>query len=245
MDNLVETMTVETPACFDDEVPEPDSPVPNSGTPAVTLIDARDLDPEESYKLMTGVVVPRPIAWVVSRSVLGVLNLAPFSAFTFVSNKPVMLGINIGRKAGVRKDTAQNILAMREYVVHIADRSLAEPLHASAEEVPPDVSEVQMLGLQTLPGVQVAVPRLVVAPVAMECRLVSVTPYGDTGAEFFVGEVLCWHLREGLLQNGRIDAWALDPLCRLGGPNYAGLGERIALKPLAQTAKTVITGGAG
>lgn len=211
----------------------------------MTCIDARDLDPEENYKLLTGVVVPRPIAWVLTRSAVGVLNLAPFSAFTFVSSKPVMLGINIGRKAGVRKDTAQNILSAREFVVHIADRSLAEPLHASAQEVPPDVSEVQMLGLDTQPSVQVGVPRLAVAPVAMECRLISITPYGDTGSEFFVGEVLCWHFREGLLQNGKIDAWALDPLCRLGGPNYAGLGERISLKPLAQTAKTVIANGPG
>jgi flavin reductase (DIM6/NTAB) family NADH-FMN oxidoreductase RutF len=211
----------------------------------VTTLDARDLDPEESYKLMTGVVVPRPIAWVCSANAQSLLNLAPFSAFTFVSNMPVMLGINIGRKAGLRKDTAQNIMATREYVVHIANRALAEPLHASAEELPSDVSEVERLGLRTVPSTHVGVPRLELAPVAMECRLHSITPYGDTGAEFFVGEVLCWHVRDGLLRNGKIDAWALDPLCRLGGPNYAGLGERIALRPLAQTAKTVLPRGGG
>src|SRR6476660_4180444 len=105
-------------------------------------IHAADLDPQQTYKLLTGIVVPRPIAWICSQSADGVLNLAPFSAFTFVSNKPPMIGVNIDRKAGTLKDTANNILARREYVVHIADESLLAKLHASADEHPPHVSEV-------------------------------------------------------------------------------------------------------
>lgn len=203
-------------------------------------VDARDLDPEATYKLLTGTVVPRPIAWVTTLSPSGVLNLAPFSAFTFVSSKPPMLGINIGRKAGQRKDTAEHILSRREYVVHIADMALTEALHASAVEHPADVSEAELLGLAHTAATHVAVPRLLAPPVAMECRLHSVTPYGDTGAEFFVGEVLCWHLRDGLLQHGKIDSVVLDPVCRLGGPHYAALGRRVSLQPLAQTAKSVL-----
>jgi flavin reductase (DIM6/NTAB) family NADH-FMN oxidoreductase RutF len=83
------------------------------------------------------------------------------------------------------------------------------------------------------------VPRLQAAPVAMECRFHSATPFGDTGAEFFVGEVLCWHVRDGLLTQGKVDSFELDPLCRLGGPWYATLGERLHQQPVAQTAKTV------
>ena len=206
------------------------------------IVQARELDAEQTYKLLTGVVVPRPVAWITTRSAAGVLNLAPFSAFTFVSTKPPLLGVNIGRKAGVRKDTAVNILSQGEFVVHIADGPLVEPLHASAVEHPPEVSEVELLQLQTSPSALVQVPRLQVAPVAMECRFHSVTPYGDTGAEFFVGEVLCWHLREGLLKQGKVDSFELDPLCRLGGPWYATLGERLHQAPLAQTVKTVISG---
>ena len=80
-----------------------------------------DSMPSRHYRLMTGIVVPRPIAWVTSLSGGGVLNLAPFSAFTFVSPKPPMLAISVGRKAGIYKDTAHNILDNEEYVVHIAD----------------------------------------------------------------------------------------------------------------------------
>ena len=203
------------------------------------MVNAHELDAEQTYKLLTGVVVPRPIAWITTRSAAGVVNLAPFSAFTFVSTKPPLLGVNIGRKAGVRKDTAVNILAQGEFVVHIAHAPLVEPLHASAVEHPPEVSEVDLLGLQTSPSTHLKVPRLQAAPVAMECRFHSATPFGDTGAEFFVGEVLCWHVRDGLLTQGKVDSFELDPLCRLGGPWYATLGERSHQQPVAQTAKTV------
>jgi len=203
------------------------------------IVNAHELDAEQTYKLLTGVVVPRPIAWITTRSAAGVVNLAPFSAFTFVSTKPPLLGVNIGRKAGVRKDTAVNILAQGEFVVHIAHAPLVEPLHASAVEHPPEVSEVDLLGLQTSPSTHLKVPRLQAAPVAMECRFHSATPFGDTGAEFFVGEVLCWHVRDGLLTQGKVDSFELDPLCRLGGPWYATLGERLHQQPVAQTAKTV------
>lgn len=203
------------------------------------IVNAHELDAEQTYKLLTGVVVPRPIAWITTWSAAGVVNLAPFSAFTFVSTKPPLLGVNIGRKAGVRKDTAVNILAQGEFVVHIAHGPLVEPLHASAVEHPPEVSEVELLGLQTSPSTHVKVPRLRAAPVAMECRFHSATPFGDTGAEFFVGEVLCWHVRDGLLAQGKVDSFELDPLCRLGGPWYATLGERLHQQPVAQTAKTV------
>ena len=112
-------------------------------------IDPSDLGAERLYRLMTGIVVPRPIAWVTSLSAKGVLNLAPFSAFTFVSQKPPMLAISVGRKAGVWKDTAHNILDTEEYVIHIADTPLMNALHESSVEHPPEVSEVAHLGLET------------------------------------------------------------------------------------------------
>ena len=203
------------------------------------LIDPNDLGPEAIYKLLTGVVVPRPIAWVSTLSETGLVNLAPFSAFTFVSNKPPMLGINVGRKAGVMKDTGNNILRSREFVVHIADTPLLEAVHQSSVEYPADVSEVDVLGLQTLPCRHVRPPRLAAAPVAMECRLHRSIAFGDTGSEFMVGEVHAFHIREPLLVNGKIDTVALQPICRLGGPTYSLLGEIVRLAPVAQTPKTV------
>lgn len=201
-------------------------------------IDPAYLDAETAYRLITGVVVPRPIAWVTSLSATGVLNLAPFSAFTFVSPKPPMLAISVGRKGGIYKDTAQNILNNEEYVVHIADSSLMTAVHESSTEHPPDVSEVEELRLSTLPGERIKVPRLVAAPVAMECRFRQCLEFGETRSRLIVGEVLVFHIRDGLLNHGKIETEALDPIARIAGPRYAKLGEIVTLKPVFQTSKT-------
>lgn len=203
-------------------------------------IRASDLGPEATYKLLTGIVVPRPIAWVTTLSATGTVNLAPFSAFTFVSNKPPMVGINVGRKAGVMKDTGNNIHATSEYVVNIADDSLVEPVHLSAVEHAPEVSEVEVLGLEVLPSSLVRPPRVAAAPVSMECRLHRSIAFGETGSEFIVGEVLLFHIRDGLMRDGKIDTAKLRPLCRIAGPNYARLGEVVTMRPIAQTAKTIL-----
>ena len=201
-------------------------------------IDPAYLDAETAYRLITGVVVPRPIAWVTTLSGSGVVNLAPFSAFTFVSPKPPMLAISVGRKGGIYKDTAQNILNNEEYVVHIADSSLMKAVHESSTEHPPDVSEVEELRLSTLPGERIKVPRLAAAPIAMECRFRQCLEFGETRSRLIVGEVLVFHIRDGLLNNGKIETEALDPICRIAGPRYAKLGEIVTLKPVFQTSKT-------
>lgn len=200
-----------------------------------------DLAAPQAYRLLTGVVVPRPIAWVTTVSADGVVNLAPFSTFTYVSTKPPMVGFNAGRKAGLRKDTANNILASGEFVVHVVDESLLGPMHESSVEHPPAVSEAELLGLEWVASERVVVPRLQAPRVAMECRLHSVTPYGDTGAEFIVGEVLVFHVKDGFIDNGKIDTLRLNPVCRLGGPNYATLGAITTLRTIAQTPQKSIT----
>ncbi|MGE4239142.1 flavin reductase family protein [Ramlibacter sp.] len=196
---------------------------------------AADLDADSTYRLLSGIVVPRPIAWVTTQSSTGLVNLAPFSCYTFVCNRPPMLGITFGRKAGVRKDSATHILDSREYVVNIGTFAQREQVHASSEEHPADVSETDLLGLATLPSQVVGVPRLADAPISMECRLRQVVPFGELGSEFFVGEVVSFHIREGLYRDGKIDTRELDPICRIGGPNYASLGEIVTLKHVAAT----------
>ena len=106
------------------------------GAAEMLSIAAADLAAPDAYRLLVGIVVPRPIAWVTSLSRSGVLNLAPFSAFTFVSQKPPMLAISVGRKGADYKDTAHNILDTEEYVIHIADTPLMSAVHDSSVEHP-------------------------------------------------------------------------------------------------------------
>jgi flavin reductase (DIM6/NTAB) family NADH-FMN oxidoreductase RutF len=197
-----------------------------------------DLSAQEAYKLVTGIVVPRPIAWVTTLSPDGIVNLAPFSAFTFVSPKPPMLAISVGHRAGTYKDTARNILQTEEFVVHIADQPLIQKVHASAVEYPPEVSELEELGLVAVPSREVAPPRIEAAPVALECRLRHCMEFGETRSRLMVGEVVTIHIRDGLVSNGKIDTRALNPIARIAGPTYATLGEIITLAPIAQTPKS-------
>jgi len=192
-------------------------------------IDPGDLGAERIYRLMTGIVVPRPIAWVTSLSRKGVLNLAPFSAFTFVSQKPPMLAISVGRKGPDYKDTAHNILDTEEYVIHIADSSV---------EHPPEVSEVEELNLETRPSERIKVPRLAAAPVAMECVFRQCLEFGEARSRLIVGEVVMFHIRDGLVNNGKVETEALDPIARIGGPRYARLGEIVTLRGVFQTPKS-------
>jgi flavin reductase (DIM6/NTAB) family NADH-FMN oxidoreductase RutF len=201
-------------------------------------IDPSEIGGEQAYRLITGIVVPRPIAWVTSLSAGGVVNLAPFSAFTFVSPKPPMLAISVGRKAGIYKDTAHNILNNEEYVIHIAESTLMTAVHESSTEHPPDVSEVEELKLETIPSERIKVPRLAVAPIAMECRFRQCLEFGETRSRLIVGEVLVFHIRDGLLNKGKIETEALDPIARIGGPRYARLGEIVTLKSVFQTSKS-------
>ena len=207
-------------------------------------IHSSGISPEQAYKLLAGIVVPRPIAWVTTLGPLSgearIINLAPYSCFTFVSNKPPMIGINVGRKDGVMKDTARNIYAHGEFVVNIADETMVSMIHESAVEHPPESSEVELLGLTTVPSEKVKVPRLANVPASMECRFHSATSYGDTGSEFIVGEIEVFHIRPDLIQNFKIDSAQLRPVGRLGGPNYAGLGPILSQKSIFQTPKTVI-----
>ena len=201
-------------------------------------IDPADMGAERIYRLMTGIVVPRPIAWVSSLASKGTLNLAPFSAFTFVSQKPPMLAISVGRKGDNYKDTAHNILDTEEYVIHIADTPLMNAVHESSAEHPPDVSEVELLGLETLPCERVKVPRLAAAPVAMECVFRQCLEFGDARSRLIIGEVLMFHIRDGLMNNGKVETEALDPIARIGGPRYARLGDIVTLRTVFQTPKS-------
>lgn len=200
-------------------------------------IAAKDIEAEATYKLITGVLVPRPIAWVTTLSDGGSVNLAPFSMFNCVSSYPPLLAISFGHKGGVYKDTARNILAREEYVIHIADFPQLDALHQSSAEYPSEVSEVEAAGLATLPSDEVKVPRLADAPVAMECRFRQCLEFGRTRNRFIIGEVVVFHVRDGLLKDGKVTTRELDPIARLGGPTYGRLGEVLTMTALHKTKK--------
>ena len=136
-----------------------------------TDIDFATITEYQRYKLMASLIVPRPIALVTTRGVNGVVNAAPFSMFNMLGEDPPILMISINKlQDGRLKDTAANILANREFVVHIADEPMAEQMHRCGDDLPVTESELSAVGLTTQPARAVKPPRIVEAPVAFECR---------------------------------------------------------------------------
>jgi flavin reductase (DIM6/NTAB) family NADH-FMN oxidoreductase RutF len=196
------------------------------------------LTEREAYKLLTGIVVPRPIAWITTCSEDGGVNLAPFSAYVILSNNPMMIGVSVGRRGADVKDTARNMKRTGEFVVNAPHVSQAEQVHFSAEELPHGVSEVEVLGLATVPSKAVSVPRLADVAVAMECVFDQAIEFGLSRTELIVGEVKVVHARRGLVRDGKIDTAELEPLGRVAGPRYAGIGPVRSFRPLTHTLYT-------
>lgn len=194
-------------------------------------IDPKAQKSVDNYKLMTGIVVPRPIAWVTTLNEAGKVNLAPFSAFTFVSHDPSMIAISIGRKRELLKDTGQNILRDGEFVINIANYSMMQQLHDSSANYQPEESEAEALNLEVTNSVSVRPPRLRWAPASMECKLHMAIPLGNERDYLIIGHVHRFHIADAILRDGKIDTRSLDPIARLGGPNYAALGEIITVAP--------------
>jgi flavin reductase (DIM6/NTAB) family NADH-FMN oxidoreductase RutF len=182
------------------------------------IIDADDLDAGQAYKLLIATVVPRAIGWLSTVSTDGVPNLAPFSFFTVVGRKPPVLSISMQPKSdGVTlKDSFNNIRDTGEFVTNLVTLPLAEAMHKSAFEHPPEIDEFERVGLEKAPSVVVQAPRVALAPISMECKLDRIIPIGDMGDHVIWGRVVRFHIRDdAYLEGGRVDTAALAPVGRL------------------------------
>jgi len=192
----------------------------------IISIDPMQLSSRDAYRLMISMVVPRPIAWVSTIGADGSLNLAPFSFFNSVAGTPPTIMFSIGQRRGQLKDTLRNVQETGEFVVHMADEALAEAMVQTSGEWPYDVDEFEMANLETAPSIVVKPPRIAGAPIAMEAIVIQIVPVEGTESTMVLGRVVYYHLREGLLRpEGLVDAALLRPVARLGGIEYATLGE--------------------
>ena len=192
--------------------------------------DPADQDPANLYKLMIGVIVPRPIAFVSSIDENGVRNLAPFSYFTGASTNPPVVCFTAAVRSGPRpqKDTLRNILATQEFVVNIVSEDFAEKMNRTSAEVPPDVDEFALAGLTPLPSELVHPPRVAESRVHMECRLRQVLHISDRpgGGSLVLGDVLRFHIDEAIVDNFMFDPDKLNAIGRMGGPTYVRTHDR-------------------
>lgn len=192
----------------------------------------RDYDPAvlgpAVYSLLTSIVVPRPIAWVSTRSPDGVDNLAPHSFFTISSvQPPVVQFTSVGTK-----DSLRNARATGEFTISLAPEPLLKQINMTATDYPSDTSEFDMAGVTREAGVVVACPRVAESPVAIECRLVGTKDFGGDSTVVF-GEVVWISIDEAVLQGDRPEISLLRPLARLGAQEWATIGAVIQRRRIA------------
>ena len=182
-------------------------------------------DPDVNvYRLMTAVVVPRPIAWVSTLSDDGVVNLAPHSFYTVVcARPPIVMFSSVGRK-----DTLRNVRNTGEFVVNFASAPLLEQVNNSAARFAPDQSEPDRLDIELEPSALVSPPRVVASPVSIECTLHSATELGDS--TMVLGDVRLISVSQDVLVDGHPEFRLLDPLARLGKEEWALHAEVVSVR---------------
>jgi flavin reductase (DIM6/NTAB) family NADH-FMN oxidoreductase RutF len=185
------------------------------------------LKPLERYKLLCGLVIPRPIALVTTLGPDGVVNAAPFSFFNVFSEDPPLVVLGIQSKAdGSLKDTPSHIGDSGAFVVNLVDEALGARMNTCAVDFPRDKSEIEAAGLTVAPGVAIPVPHIVEAPAAFECRHYKTLEVSAL-RRLVIGEIVHLHARPGIVDPARmyINLAEYKPLARLFGNLYAPLGE--------------------
>ena len=185
----------------------------------------------ERYKLLIGLVIPRPIGWVSTWNENGVANCAPFSFFNCISEEPPLCILSFNRRSdGALKHTLKNIRRTGEFVVNLADESTANAMHVSSYEVPETESEFARTGLTPLPAKMVKHPRIAEAAASLECRVERRIEFGPE-RELVIGEILLIHAREGIVdpKTKRISEENYRPIGRLFGSRYCTTRQRFNL----------------
>ncbi len=202
------------------------------GEPIVRIMentfDMQDLAGVDRYKLLTGLIIPRPIGWVGTVAPDGTRNLAPYSYFNVVAATPPTVIFSTGRPRGRIKDSLANVIATREFTLSIVDERLTDAMHATSTTYPPEVDEFVEVELRAASGDVVAAPYVAEAKAALECRVNRIVDLGDpTSASVVFGDVLRIHVDDEILDGTRIDHSKLRAVGRIAGTTYVTTADSL------------------
>jgi flavin reductase (DIM6/NTAB) family NADH-FMN oxidoreductase RutF len=191
-------------------------------------LDLETMPHHESYALLTSFVQPRPIAFVSTISLSGVLNLAPFSFFMAGGSNPPSLCYSPALSGkSLEKDSLRNVRETREFVVNTVHRAMAQGMNAASASLDPDESEWELTGFTAVPSDVVKPPRVGESFAQMECRLFEIVHHGTgpSSARYVIGEVVRLHARADLWVDGILDVARVEAIGRMGGKSYLDTGS--------------------
>lgn len=212
------------------------------------MSDMHFYEPADGHRLphcpLKAIVAPRPIGWISTVDGQGTVNLAPYSFFNFVCESPPILYFS----SKGWKDSVQNVKETGEFVANLATRPLAEAMNVSSAMVPPEVDEMQLAGLWAAPSRLVKPPRVLQAPAAFECKLISITEIpgldGKPSDWFMVmGQIVGVHIDREFLRDGLFDTVAAQTIARCGYRGYySGVADMFEM--MRPSEASVVTKGA-
>ncbi len=180
---------------------------------------ASELSPHERYKLLISFVLPRPIAWVTTIGPTGVVNAAPFSFFNVFAEDPPLCMFAINKRPDGRiKDTW----------INLTDEPLAQAMHESSGDFPPDIGEPDYLKLGLAPSTAIKPPRLAAAPWSLECKIWQVINVKDD-RQLIIGEGVHFHVRDELWDPKamRVLMDKYQPVGRMFADRYCRTNDRM------------------
>ena len=192
------------------------------------------LEASAIYKLLTGSIIPRPIGWISTIDENRINNLAPFSYFNMIGDDPPHVMFSTRRDNNTNKDTLNNVLTNKQFVVNMVTENLVEQMNATAQVVPAEVDEFELVGLTPIASTKIKPNRVKESPIQFECEMVHhyfLENHKQGGACIVIGRIVMMHIDESvLLDNYKINMETYKPVARLAGSNYSKIGEVFSIK---------------
>lgn len=196
--------------------------------------NTKETDPSVLYKLLTGTIIPRPIGWISTIDAKGINNLAPFSYFNMVSSDPPCVMFSTRRDNDTNKDTLNNVLENKQFVVNLVTENVVEQMNLTSESVGAEIDEFQLANLTPIDSVSVLPKRVKESVVHFECKMIHhyfIDNDSNGGACVVIGKIITMHIDDSILmENNRINLETYTPIARLAGSNYGKLGEIFSIK---------------
>ena len=176
---------------------------------AFSHFDLAAMPRPDAYKLLASLIMPRPIAWIVSRDPAGSLNAAPFSFFNILSSDPPLVAVSFASASDREgKDTLANIRQHADFVINMVPEELATEMNLTAINAPRGTDETRLAGLDLAPSTLVDVPRIAASPIGFECRLFQLIEPGGSSV-IAIARILYAHVRTDSFSN--LERLHIDP----------------------------------
>ena len=185
--------------------------------------------PHDPFK---AIVSPRPIGWISTIDKEKNVNLAPYSFFNAIADNPPMIMFSItGQKKNISsKDTLQNIIETKCFVVNVVSKDLLHQMNQTSGNYPKNTDEFILAKLEKSNCIKIDVPRVKKSPASLECTLYKILKLPGFSNNMVIGKVVGVHINEKILKNGFFDILTYDPIARLGYKDYACINSKFELE---------------